>query len=312
MLIFVKIKIHFMKKVLSILGCLLLLNAYSQNLKRESSEINQPLILSEADLMEYEYSTTKGNTKVLTDSEAMQIAIQKERIGRDDHNSFSQNAQDSLLNINSKDSNALVENNESENNLNNFVLWILGISIFLYLGYHIFIELKGRSKQLDSPITPDSTTTLLRNSELSEIDQYNKGKTHSSIKKSELLYKDDKNIILKDIYQFFYEIKPFIEMLRPLLSADNTLEITKEGMILLYRDDLKERMEFIKEDNEEILLKWEYKSNRYGMQFYNVILEDVVKNIRENPGLLFSMVMELEERSEKVLNKTLSDELNIF
>ncbi|MEG1199642.1 MAG: hypothetical protein RSD53_09645 [Algoriella sp.] len=301
-----------MKKVLSILGCLLLLNAYSQSLKREQSELDKPLILSEADLMEYKYSTTKGNTKVLTDSEAMQIAIQKERIARSDQNSFSQNVQGSFQNIDSKASNVLVENSGSENNLNNVVLWILGISIFLYLGYHIIIELKGRSKQLDSPITPDPATTLLGSSELSEIDQYDTGKIHSNIKKSELLYKDDKNIILKDIYQFFYEIKPFIEMLRPLLSADNTLEITKEGRILLYRDDLKEKMEFIKEDNEEILLKWEYKSNRYGMQYYNVILEDVAKNIREDPGLLFSMVMELDERSETVLNKTLSDELNIF
>lgn len=115
--IFVKIKNSFYEKILSILGCLLLLNAYSQNLKRESSELNQPLILSEADLMEYEYSMTKGNTRELTDMESMQIVVQRELLNRSNHKSLNGEATGSFPNANIINSVESIESVQYEDDL---------------------------------------------------------------------------------------------------------------------------------------------------------------------------------------------------
>lgn len=122
--------------------------------------------------------------------------------------------------------------------------------------------------------------------------------------KKSFIVADNNNTSVMEAINFFKSIELFIILIRPSFLEDNTLEITKDGKLLLYRDDKKERLEFIKSEGSDVELFWTYENEIYGQTTYNTVLEDLLDIVRNQPNYLILLAMKVRNESWDKLGKS--------
>lgn len=129
----------------------------------------------------------------------------------------------------------------------------------------------------------------------------------STIEKKEILYDFNGNLINNQAYELYKSIENLIELLRVSLDGNNTVTLTKSGTILLYRDDLREKVEFKKINENDLRITWEYKGKINGEQFYSATVRDIVGESLEFVEL-YKLATAIRYEAEDELKKSFLDD----
>ncbi|HLW29712.1 MAG TPA: hypothetical protein VKX29_02570 [Brumimicrobium sp.] len=122
-----------------------------------------------------------------------------------------------------------------------------------------------------------------------------------------ILHDSNGEIINTKGYKLYHKTAPLINLLTNTLRGNCTIELTQNGSVVLYRVDLREKIEFISK-GDDLQLIWKYKHKSYGEQVYNLTIEGIMSEERYSVVKLIKLHTDIVLRADIELNKYSDDD----